>query len=90
MPLLDGLGRSTQVGDFAAFFLATAALVALGVVQSKRHWFQAAALLLGCAAVMRTLAWAIHDAEFAARFVAIEVVMAALLLVAASKAPADL
>ena len=89
MPLLDGLARSTQVGDFAAFFLATAALIGLGVFQEKRHWFQAAVLLIGGAAVMRTLAWAAHGAEFATQFIAIEAAMAALLLFAASKLPAD-
>jgi hypothetical protein len=38
--------------------------------------------MLAAAALVRTLAWALHGAEFAAAFIAIEVAVAALLLVA--------
>lgn len=85
MPLLDGLGRSTQIGDLAAFFIGGGAMMLLGVLTQHRTWFLAPALLLALTAVFRVLAWALHDASFAAPQIAVEVVVACLLLYAASK-----
>lgn len=89
MPLLDGVGRSTQVGDMTAFFLGVAAMIGIGVLRQRRTWLHAASLLLGGAAVGRTLAWAVHGADFATQFIAAEVIMVGMLLYAASKAPAE-
>ncbi|MBQ76102.1 MAG: hypothetical protein CMQ20_13920 [Gammaproteobacteria bacterium] len=80
MPLLDGIGRSTQIGDFGAFFLGVATLVFLGAVRSQGHWLYAAALFLGAAAVFRTLATLVHGADLAAVFITFEVVMAVWLV----------
>jgi len=85
----DPIGRSSQIGDFGAFFLATSAMALLGAITQKRHWLQAAAMLLGGAAVMRTLAWLLHDAAFATSLIAAEVVLTAMLLGAASQLPAE-
>ena len=81
MPLLDGIGRSTQIGDFASFFLGIGALVLIGVWTLRTEWLLAAAVLLGGAAVMRTVAFVAHDAPFATAFVALEVVLAGILVV---------
>ena len=51
MPLLEGIGRSTQIGDFAAFFLAGSAMVLIGAWTVRTGWLLAAALLVGGAAV---------------------------------------
>jgi hypothetical protein len=83
MPLLDGIGRSTQVGDFTAFFSAVTIFCVLGVVTQRAHWLHSAATILGLAALARTLAWALHGAEFATVFIVMEMVMTTLLLVAA-------
>ena len=80
MPLLDGLARSTQVGDFTSFFLAMGSMAMLGAIRSNGTWLRASAVLLGGAAVMRTLAWAVHDADLATEFIAIEAVTAIVLL----------
>jgi hypothetical protein len=80
MPLLDGMARSTQVGDFTSFFLAMGSMAILGAIRSNGTWLRASAMLLGGAAAMRTLAWAIHDADFALQFIAIESITAMLLL----------
>jgi hypothetical protein len=85
MPLLDGIGRSTQIGDLGAFFFAMSAMILVGVVKLEPRWLRAAAMLVGGAAVVRTLAWAFHDAAFATRFIVIEVVIAALLFFSASQ-----
>lgn len=73
MPLLDGLGRSTQIGDFAAFFLVAGFAMILGSRPGRAHWLRFPAALLGAAAIVRTLAWLVHGADFAALFIAVEV-----------------
>jgi len=86
MPLLDGLGRSTQIGDIGAFFVSGGAMALLGVITWKRIWFLAPALMLSLTAVFRVVAWLVHDAAFAQQQIAVEVVLTVLMLVAASKA----
>jgi len=83
MPLLDGIGRSTQAGDFAAFFFACSVMAFLAAWKQNPTWAYGAALLLGGAAVFRTLAWAVHGAEFATVFIAVEAVMTLMLVAAA-------
>lgn len=85
MPLLDDVGRSTQIGDFAAFFLTLGVLILFALVTSQRIWYYPAAILLGIAAVVRVLAWAVHDATLALDLIAPEVIIAAVLLLAARR-----
>jgi len=85
MPLLDGLARSTQVGDFTSFFLALGSMGLLGAVRMSPTWLRGAAMLLCGAAVMRTLAWAVHGADFATAFIIIEVISGAALLFIATR-----
>jgi hypothetical protein len=85
MPFLDGLGRSTQIGDFAAFFIGIGTMILLGLVTQRNTWFLAPALVLSLTAVFRLVAWLAHDASFAAEQIAVEVLVSALLLFAASR-----
>lgn len=85
MPLLDGIGRSTQIGDIGAFFIALGTMGLLGAIRSNAQWLQAGALLLGAAACMRTLAAVLHGAEFATVFISIEIVFSGVLLFVASR-----
>jgi hypothetical protein len=55
------------------------------VLTLNKTWLLAPALLLSLTAVFRVLAWALHDASFAATQIAVEVVVAGLLLYAAAK-----
>lgn len=89
MPLLEGVARSTQIGDLGAFFFGTAAMILLGAIKANAQWLCAAAMLLGGAALMRTASWMLHGAAFATPFVVAEVVMTAILLVCASKIDPD-
>ena len=89
MPLLDGMGRSSQAGDFTAFFLSLGGMVLYGAWKEQRPWIQAGAVLLLMAALGRTLAAVLNDAAFAAQFIGIEIVFGALLLFCASRVPAD-
>jgi hypothetical protein len=79
MPLLDGLGRSTQVGDFAAFFLTAGITMLIGTRPGRARVLLFPAGLIGGAAIMRTLAWLFQGADFATTFIVIEVLTAVLL-----------
>jgi len=85
MPLLDGLARSTQIGDTGAFFLGMGAMLLIGAATARRAWVQAAALLLGAAAGMRVLAWGLHRAPFAKQFIAVELIFCVSLLVVSTR-----
>ena len=79
MPLLHGVGLSSQIGDLAAFFLLIGLFVLTGIVTGARRWFYAPVALLVLAAVSRVLAWAIHDAALAVQLLAPELILAALI-----------
>ena len=85
MPLLDGVGRSTQMGDIGGFFVAVAVLFLGGAYRQDGQWLLGAALLLGSAALMRTLAWLLQGAAFAPEFIVPEIVLAAISVFAASR-----
>ena len=85
MEVLDGMARSSQIGDLGSFFLAGSCMIFLGVYTLNRTWFYAASLLVGGAAVIRTLAWTLQDAPLATQSITVEVVITIILLLAASK-----
>jgi len=89
MPLLDGLARSTQIGDFGAFFLTAGGAILLGCRPGRSRLLRFPAALIGSAALLRTLAFLLHGAALAAAFIAIEVATSALLLLAARRLAAD-
>jgi hypothetical protein len=85
MELLGGIGRSTQIGDLATFFLALGMMILVGLITSRRHWFHVPALMLLAAAIFRVLAWLLHDAALAGQLIVLELVVACLLLFGASR-----
>jgi len=85
MPLLDGIGRSTQLGDFGGFFLSVAGFIFYGAYAVRLTWLRAAAILLGAAALLRVVAWLVHGADFAGPIIVIEVLLATWLLVCAGQ-----
>ena len=85
MPLLDGIGRSTQIGDLTAFFLTLGTVILIALFSSQRTWYYPACMLLGIAAMGRVLAWAAHDAAFALELVAAEIIIAGFLLFASRR-----
>ena len=89
MVLLDGLGRSTQIGDFASFFAMAGILMILGSRPGRATLLYVPTGLFALAAVGRTLAWALHGADFAAVFIGIELATAGLLLAAARSGDED-
>ena len=85
MPVLDGLARSTQFGDFAAFFLTLGLSILAGIRRGHARGLYFPAGLLGSAALCRTIAWAVHGAAFATTFILVESVACLLLLAAARR-----
>ena len=85
MSYMDGIGRSTQVGEISAFFVFLVVMCIAGSVTRVGHYLRSAGLLLLLTAVFRTTAWALHGAEFATIFIVFEIVMAGLLFFCAAK-----
>ena len=85
MPLLDGLARSTQVGDMAGFFICLGGFALFGAYRENPAFLRAAGILVGMSSITRTIAWAAHDTDFATQFIAIEVICGAVLLFSASR-----
>lgn len=84
MPLLDGLARSTQIGDMSIFFLMAGLTILLGSRPGSAKMLYFPAALIGGAAITRTLAWLLHGADFAALFISVEVATGLLLSYAAA------
>ena len=82
MPLLEGVGRSTQIGDLGSFFLTMGLLILVGVTTLERVWFYPPMMLLGLAAIFRIVAWLVHGAALAGSMIAVEIIVTALLYVA--------
>lgn len=85
MPLLDGLGRSSQIGDIGALFLTMGLMMLIAVATSIRSWFYAPAMMLLAVALLRILAWLFHDAALAPQMIVVEVVVASLVLFASTR-----
>lgn len=83
MALSEGVGRSSQIGDFGAFFFTGGLWVLLGVWRKAPVFLYIAATTLGSAALFRLIAWAAQGAALTVDMIAVEVVIAAILLLAA-------
>jgi len=88
MPVLEGTGASTQLGDIGALFLAVAVFVGLAQRPGQARLLLVPAILVGCAAVMRTLVFLAGHAPLPPQYILPELVMPAL-LVAAARARED-
>lgn len=85
LTLLDGVGRSSQIGDMAAYFLTLGILILIALITAKRSWFYPPILLLSLTAIFRVLAWLLHDAAPATHLIAPEVIIAGLLFFASTR-----
>jgi hypothetical protein len=80
----EGLGLSSQVGDMSGFFLTLGICMLVALVSGQRAWYYPPALLLMLTAVGRVIAWLLHDAALAPQ-IAVEILVAAILLVASRR-----
>lgn len=85
MPLLDGVARATQIGDIGGLFLTLGIMMLLALASARRTWFYAPALLLLLIALLRLLAWLLHGATLTPDAMAVEIIVAAILLFAAPR-----
>jgi len=89
MPLLEAgsTGRSTQIGDLAAFFVVAGCFGLLGLIRRRPVLLYTPAALVGAAALFRLLAAVLQDAAPATQLIAAEVVML-VIFIAAGRRPA--
>ncbi len=80
MPLLEGMGASTQIGDMSSFFLTIGVCGLVAQRRGARLWLLPAAMLLGTAAVTRSLATVLGHAPLGIDFIVPEIVMTAILV----------
>jgi len=85
MPLLEGDGLSTQIGDLAAFFLTLGGSIAIALRTDRTIWLFPAIMLLGLAAAGRVIAWLGHGASLLLDMIIVEVAVAGLLILVARK-----
>ena len=80
MPYLEGIGRSSQIGDFSAFFIGVGIFCFIGGIFKNISFLIAAIIILISAAAMRIIAWQLYSASFATLFVAVEIISSIMLL----------
>jgi hypothetical protein len=85
MPLLEGDGLSTQIGDLASFFLVLGGSILTALLTHRSIWLYPAIMLLGFAVTGRVIAWLAHGAGLPLDMIAVEVVVAGLLVVLARR-----
>jgi hypothetical protein len=80
MPLLEGMGGNTQIGDFTSFFFTAGLFACIGAYRAEHAWLYASISLLGSAAVFRSLAVVTHGSEPLTQAIIAEIVMVAFLI----------
>ena len=85
MPLLEGVGLSTQIGDLGSFFITVGAMTFIGAITTIRHWFYAPSMLLLVAALYRTLSTLLYGAPFVISAIVVEVSVGLFLIFAGSR-----
>ena len=80
MPLLEGMGGNTQIGDFTSFFFTAGLFACIGAYRVEHTWLYASISLLGSAAVFRSLAVVTHGSEPLTQAIIAEIVMVAFLI----------
>jgi hypothetical protein len=83
MPLLEGVGLSTQLADLGAFFTFSALLIFYGVLKSNGEYLRIVALLLGLTAILRAVAWVVNDAALASTLIGGEILLVVWLWISA-------
>ena len=85
MPLLEGAGLSTQIGDLGSFFITVGAMTLIGAISTTRHWFYAPSMLLLVAALYRTLSTILYGAPFVMSAIVVEISVGLFLIFAGSR-----
>ena len=89
LTLAEGAGLSTQVGDLASFFLVLGSCMLIALISERRTWFYPPIMLLTIAAMGRIIAWLFHDATLVVGSIVVELIVAAILLLASRRLPSS-
>ena len=89
LPVSEGLGLSTLVGDLASFFMAMGSFVLIALITERRTWYYPPIMMLTITALGRIIAWLLHDATLAVGPIRVEVVVALLLFFASRRLPKE-
>lgn len=89
MPMLEGDGRSTQIGDLAAFFLTMGGAIWIALRTNRSVWLYPPIMLLLFAATGRVIAWLAHGAGLPLDMILVEFVVAGALFMLARKMGVD-
>lgn len=85
LTLAEGVGRSSQVGDMASYFLTLGSCMLIALISERRTWFYPPMMLLALTALGRIVAWLWHDASLAVSHITVELLVALVLLLACSR-----
>lgn len=80
MPLLEGMGGNTQIGDFTSFFFTAGLFACIGAYRAEYAWLYASISLLGSAAIFRSLAVVDHGSDPLTMAIIFEIIMTAILI----------
>ena len=80
MPLLEGMGGNTQIGDFTSFFFTAGLFACIGAYRAEYTWLYASISLLGSAAIFRSLAVVAHGSDPLTMAIIFEIIMTAILI----------
>ncbi len=80
MPLLEGMGGNTQIGDFTSFFFTAGLFACIGAYRAEYAWLYASISLLGSAAIFRSLAVVTHGSDPLTMAIIFEIIMTAILI----------
>ena len=80
MPLLEGMGGNTQIGDFSSFFFTAGLFACIGAYRAEYAWLYASISLLGSAAIFRSLAVVAHGSDPLTMAIIFEIIMTAILI----------
>ena len=80
MVYLEGLGRSTQIGDFSAFFISVSLFCIIGSIFKNTSFLFSAIIILSSAAIMRIVSWQLYEADFSGFSIGIEIISSIMIL----------
>ena len=90
LTLAEGIGLSSQIGDFSSFFITLGSCMLIALIIERRSWYYPPMMLLAITAIGRIIAWLLHDAALAISQIMIEVTVALILLLASRRLPQEI
>lgn len=90
LALSEGIGLSSQIGDFSSFFITLGSCMLIALIIEHRSWYYPPMMLLAITAIGRITAWLLHDATLAVSQIMIEVTVALILLLASRRLPQEI